>query len=403
VAAIPARVRELRIDDISRAAAPARYDRVVLLLVGALMTLGAVMVYSASVTLQGAQLRWQQWWNTPLRQCVFAVAGFIAMIVAAHVDYRILEWRTARRGWLAVALYLLSAGLLVAVLLVGSERMGAQRTLVVVRSPLTLGFQPSELAKVMLIIWLAAFLTRPGADVRALASGFLPAMLTAGLLIVLTGVEDFGTAALMGVVTLLMLYLSGARLWHLAGTILLGGVAGVGLILLKPYRVTRIVTFLSDAPDPSGEGYQVTQSLIAIGSGGWLGRGIGAGVQKYGYLPQDNNDFVLAVLCEELGVTAGIAVAVVFLLLLWRGWLIAVRSDNRFGSLLAGGVAITLGLQAAFNIAVVSNSVPTKGISLPFVSAGGSGVLFLGAAAGLLASVARSAANRASGPQNLTG
>jgi cell division protein FtsW len=228
----------------------------------------------------------------------------------------------------------------------------------------------------------------PG-DIRDFRTGFLPAVLSSSLLIGLTALEDFGTAALMGVVMLAMLCAARARWTHLGLTGVLALAAGVGLILIKPHRIGRIVTWWSETPDPSGAGYQIHQAMLAIGSGGWWGRGIGAGVQKYGYLPQDNNDFILAIICEELGIVGGIAVVALFLVLLWRGWRLSVGATDRFGQLLAFGLTLMICLQAAFNVGVVTNSVPTKGISLPFVSAGGSGVVFLGLAAGLLASVGR--------------
>jgi cell division protein FtsW len=365
------------------------FDSVILLLVGGLMTLGAVMVYSASVSPQGNTFSWQQWWNTPLRQSVFALVGFLAMVYVAHLDYRLWAWERRGEGWWSGTLYVLAVGLVVAMLIpgIGSSALGARRALVVLTSPVPLSFQPAEFAKVVLIIWLAAVLTRPACDLTDFRSGFLPAMAGAGLLIALTGVEDFGTAALMGVITLIMLVLAGACWTHVLGTGMLGAVVGLGLLMLKPHRWQRILTFFSDDADASNEAYQVTQSLIAIGSGGWWGRGLGAGVQKFGYLPQDNNDFIFAIVCEELGIVGGIAVITLFLLLLWRGWWIARHAPDAFGRLLAAGITLMLCLQAAFNIGVVTNSVPTKGISLPFVSAGGSGVLFLGMAAGLLAAV----------------
>lgn len=373
------------------AAGEQHFDSVILLVIGALMTLGAVMVYSASVSVQGGQLDWRQWWNTPLRQSVFALIGFCAMVYVAHLDYRLWAWEKRGDGWWTGALFILAIVLLIAMLVpgVGTSRLGARRALVVLSSPFTLSFQPAELAKVVLVVWLAALLTRPGFDPRALRRGFAPAVLSAGLLIVLTGIEDYGTAALMGVIAFAMLVLARARWTHLIGTGLLGAVAGAGLLFLKPHRWQRVLIWLSDDPDPSGAGYQVMQSLIAIGSGGWWGRGLGAGVQKYGYLPQDNNDFIFAIVCEELGVVGGVAVIALFLLLLWRGWRVARNALDPFGRLLAVGITLLLCLQAAFNIGVVTDSVPTKGISLPFVSAGGSGVLFLGMAAGLLAAVGR--------------
>ncbi len=377
--------------DSARATGGARYDTSILCLVGVLMTLGAVMVYSASVSIQGAPLDLRNWWNTPLRQCVFAVGGLLMMLLTAHLDYRIWAWERPGDGWWSGALYAIAVGLLVAVFVpgIGAERLGAQRAIVVLNSPISVSFQPSEWAKVVLVIWIAALLTRPNAEPASLTRGFLPALLTGGLLIALTGIEDFGTAALMGAVLfLLLIWLRGNPL-HLLGLVLLGGAGGAGLVWMKPYRWERIRTFFTEAPDPLGDGYQITQSLIAIGSGGWWGRGLGAGIQKYGYLPQDNNDFIFAVLCEELGIVGGVGVVLLFLLLLWRGARLAARCRDPFGKAVAAGITLTFCLQAAFNIAVVTDSVPTKGISLPFVSAGGSGVIFLGMAAGVLASIER--------------
>lgn len=364
-------------------------DTVVLFLVGALMTLGVVMVYSASVTLKGPSFDWRDILSTPLRQGLFALTGFLAAVLVAQIDYRLLAWERRWDGWAAIGLYLVAVALLVAVLMpgVGEQRLGAQRAIVLMSSPFSISFQPSEFAKVALIVWLAALLTRPQVELHSLRHGYVPALLSAGVIITLTGIEDFGTAALMGVVTMCMLVVAGARWSHLGGTALLGIIGAIGLLLARPYRVQRIVTFLSEAPNPSNEGYQIVQSLIAIGSGGWFGRGLGAGVQKYGYLPQDNNDFIFAILCEELGAVGGLFVVALFVLLLLRGWQASRHAVDGFGRLLAAGVTLMISLQAAFNIAVVTDSVPTKGISLPFVSAGGSGVLFLGLAVGLLASV----------------
>jgi cell division protein FtsW len=391
------------------AARQPRFDSLVVLIAGALMAFGVAMVYSASVTVRGAELDLRQWWNTPLRQCVFALAGFIGMLVAAHCDYRWLSWSRSRDLWRPLGLYVLAVALLVAVQVVGRRVGGIQRSLVVMTHPFRLTFQPAELAKVVLVIWLAALLTRnqdawaglacPELPIRNFWRGLVPAVVSSGLLIGLTGLEDFGTAALMGAIMVCMLLLGGARWWHIGLVAAAGMVGGAGLLAIEPYRLERIKTFLgfvSDRlppPDPLGQGYQVDQALLAIGSGGWLGRGLGAGIQKYGYLPQKDNDFILATICEELGVVGGLVVIFMFLLLLWRGWRASRIAPDPFGRLLAAGVSMLIGLQAVFNVAVVTNSVPTKGISLPFVSAGGSGVLFLGIAAGLLASIGRPGAS----------
>lgn len=369
-------------------------DTSVLFIAGLLMTLGVVMVYSASVTVSGAAFDWRNLWNTPLRQGLFALLGFVAAIAVGHMDYRLFAWDRKGDAWWVGGVYALALALLVAVLIpgIGATRLGAQRAIFIPAGPLSISFQPSEFAKVALVIWLSALLTRPLTNLQSFWGGFVPALGGAGILIGLTGIEDFGTAALMGVVAMIMLFVAGARWSHLLISCIPALLAGVGLLILKPYRMQRIMTFLTDDPDPRGDGYQITQSLIAIGSGGWWGSGLGAGVQKYGYLPQDNNDFIFAVVCEELGFAGAAGVVLLFLLFLWRGWRISRNAIDPFGRLLAIGVTLTICIQAAFNIAVVTKSVPTKGISLPFVSAGGSGVLFLGLAVGLLASVGGAAA-----------
>lgn len=369
------------------------YDAWVLMIVGALMALGVVMVYSASVRLSEPALDLSNLWNSPLKQSIFVAAGFLLMIVAAQVDYRLLAWERRSDAKYVWALFAVTIVLLVAVLIpgVGARIKGAARAIPI---PGLFSIQPSELAKVTLCLWLAAFLTRPGADLRSFRNTFLPAIAGGGLIIALVGIEDFGTAALLGVVMFSMLFIAGARWSHLGGILLLGLLGGAGLILSRGYRSQRLITFFSEAPDPQREGYQVTQSLIAIAGGSWWGRGLGGSLQKYDYLPQDNNDFIFAIICEELGVVGGVVVVGLFLLLLIRGWRISSRASSGFGRLLAAGITLLLGLQAAFNIGVVTDSVPTKGISLPFVSEGGSGVVCLGLAAGLLASVARSRIRR---------
>lgn len=366
-------------------------DPLVLFFVGLLMTIGAVMVYSSSVRLDQSLFETRAWWDSPLKQCVFTIAGFAAMVFASRIDYRLFAWEKKGDGWWAGSLALLAVALLAAVLIpgIGVSRLGAQRSIVLMTSPLPLGFQPSEFAKLAMLVWLAALLTRPGVDPKRLRTGYLPALGSAGLMIALTGIEDFGTAALMGVVMACVLFLAGASWLHLVGTAMIGFAGGALLVLKEEYRVRRLVTFFSENPNPADEGFQVTQSLIAIASGGWWGAGLGNGIQKYDYLPQDNNDFIFAVLCEELGIAGGMVVILAFICLIIRGWQLSVRCSDPFGRLLAAGVTLMIGLQAAFNIGVVTNSIPTKGISLPFVSAGGSGVVFLGLAAGVLSSIGR--------------
>lgn len=366
-----------------------RADALVVFVTGALMTLGAVMVYSALTTVDSPEFSLDGWWHTPLKQCVFALAGFLALLFAARLDYRIFGWSRAGEGWWAGALLALAIVLLALVHVpgIGTGKYGAERSITVLRAPVVVTFQPGEFAKLALLVWLAAFLTRPGANLHNLKRDYLPAIAAIGIVFALIGKEDFGTAALLGGVAGLVLVLAGAHWKHLIVTAAAGVGALVALVFAEPYRMARLQAFFSEARDPQGEGYQVMQSLLAIGSGGWLGRGLGAGVQNHGYLPQAHNDFIFAIVCEELGVLGGLGVIALFGLLLWRGRRIALHAADDFGKLLALGITLLITLQAAFNIAVVTDCVPTKGISLPFVSAGGSGVIFLGLMAGVLASI----------------
>ncbi len=370
------------------------YDPVIVTVVLALLTLGVVMVYSASVRIDGPLIAWHRWWSTPLRQVIYAVAGVVAMFVVAGSGYRWLSWG-ASRGWVPRVILVVSAVLLVAVLIpaLSGHDLGLKRAIVLLRRPFVLSFQPFEVAKLALVVFLAAVLGHQPARIRHLWRGYLPVVTACGAVVALTGLEDLGTSALMVAVVAALLYHAGACWRHLIATGLIGLAGLAALVAYKPYRVQRIVTYLTDAADSAGAGYQIRQALLAIGAGGWWGRGLGHGVQKYGYLPQDNNDFVFAIVCEELGMAGGLGIIALYLLLLARGAWIATRCPDRFGQLLAWGITLLITLQAAFNIAVVTHAVPTKGISLPFVSSGGSGVLVLAMAAGLLAAVGGAAIN----------
>jgi cell division protein FtsW len=246
------------------------------------------------------------------------------------------------------------------------------------------------LAKLTLVVFLAAYLSARSAEgtLGRFFRGVLPAALAIGVCAVLVGSEDFGTAVLLAGVGGLMLLVAGGRWRHL---LLLAGpalAAFAGLLLAKPYRMQRLTSFMDIWADPRGEGYHPIQSLITIASGGWFGRGLGGGIQKYGYLPESRTDFIFAVWCEETGLVGAAVVLLLFGLLLYLGTRAAQAAPTTFGRLLAVGLTLMVVLQAVMNIAVVTVAAPTKGIALPLVSAGGSGVVFLGASVGLLAGVA---------------
>ena len=354
----------------------------------ALMTIGVVTIASASASLDDSLLSVSLWKSTFGRQLLFAGLGFLAMLLFA----RIACAPQSGFAWSASGGFVLLAGVCLAVVLipgVGIERNGARRWLCLGPQEYGLTFQPSELAKVALVVFLAAFLADRRAQLKSAAKTLLPAVMVIGVLSALVGLEDFGTAALMGMVGGAMLLAAGCRWTHLMLAALPGLAAAGYLVCSEPYRWRRLTSFFDIWADPQGAGYHPIQSLATIASGGWFGRGLGAGVQKYGYLPAGRTDFIFSVLCEEAGLVGGLIVILLFVALLWLGLRTMRRAEGAQPRLLAFGVTMLVCLQATMNIAVVTVMTPTKGIALPFVSAGGSGVIFLGALVGLLAGVAR--------------
>lgn len=363
-----------------------------------LMGIGAVMTFSASARIDSPLGEGPIWESRVFRQMVFTMAGLVTMLIVARIPYRI--W-TAGNGWAAILGFMASIGaaLLVFVPGIGVERNEAFRW---VRLGGDLVFQPSELVKIMLPVFLACWMTRglsfgpqrvadafrPQTDIRRFFRGLMPAVIAIGMAVAVVGIEDFGTAALLATVGGAMLLVGGARIWHVL-LLVLPAVPAFGYLLLsRAHRLSRLMTFLDIWEDPGGKGYQAVQSLCTIASGGFYGRGLGRGFVK-GYLPEARTDFIFAVICEELGMIGGVAVIALLIAFLWQCRLIVRDCSDPTGKLLAFGIAITFGIQAVMNIAVVTVSMPTKGISLPLVSAGGSGVILLGVLVGVLASIPR--------------
>jgi cell division protein FtsW len=372
-----------------------RVDAAILIgIATALMTVGLIMTYSASVTLKPPPAAPSFWASRTLRQFAFAGAGLVVMLITARIPYTIWRWRPRRLIQPALLLYLLAlAGLaLVFVPGIGVERNGARRWLQFGPESYGLGVQPSELAKLAMVVLLAAWFSkrRTGPPLAPrLLTGVLPACLVIGVIAAAVALEDFGTGALLAMIGAMVFFAAGARLGDLA---MLAVPAGFGLwhlIVSKPYRLERLTSFTRIWDDPLGVGYQQVQSLCTIASGGWWGRGLGQGIQKYGYLPEARTDCIFAVVCEELGLPGALLVLGLFVVLLWQGYRVMRKCRDPFGRFLALGITLMLVFQAAINIAVVTVSVPNKGIALPFVSAGGSGMLFLSLMIGLLANIAR--------------
>jgi cell division protein FtsW len=370
---------------------PSPASTAITILASALLALGFVMVLSASADLLEPPITLARLGGSSLRQASYVVLGLVTMLVAGFCPY---QWWAMRRGtWRQPALILLALSLvLLGVVLipgVGKEFKGARRWLAFGPAAEWLRFQPSELAKLAVVIALSSWCAWIGPRLRSFWTGLLPVILVLGLICVLVGKEDAGTAALLGAVGGGIILGAGARIWHL-GLFSLPALCGMALLVyMADYRVARVMTFLNPGADPQGAGYHPIQSLITIASGGWWGTGLGAGIQKYDYLPEDETDFIFAVICEELGIIGGMAVIGLYALLVWQGRKAMLSAGCGLGRLIALGSTLTIGLQAAMNIAVVTVSVPTKGISLPLVSRGGSGVVFFSLLVGLLVNVAR--------------
>ncbi|MCK6485796.1 MAG: cell division protein FtsW [Phycisphaerae bacterium] len=366
------------------------HDGVLCIVVG-LLGIGVVMGFSTAAQLTPPRTGAFSWFTPPIRQTAFSALALIAMVLTSRMDYRRLLGRTGGVFLPHVWLLIIAVGLAGAVLVpgVGMERNGAQRWLPLGPGALGMSFQPSEMMKPALVVFLAAYAVRHGPRLQSFFGGAVPALLVIGLCVGLVGIEDFGTAALLGVVGGAMLWSCGVRRSHLVAAAV-PALAGLGFLLwLKPYRLQRLMGFLTVWEDRQGAGYHAFQSMLSIASGGWTGRGLGCSVQKYGYLPEARTDFVFAVLCEELGIIGGACVILLFTALVWQTIRIVRRAPDEFGRLIALGAGFTIGVQAAINVGVVTVFLPTKGISLPFVSAGGSSTVFLGFLAGLLASVGR--------------
>lgn len=358
--------------------------------VGLLLALGLVMLYSAGMR-PGAGTGQERFLVTQLEWCVVA---FLACGVAASVDYGwFRKWAWAFLG--------LSAGLLLLVLLIGDKINGARRWF-----DLGFGsFQPSEPAKLCLILALAAYAARYEMEMKTFRRGLLIPALFIGPLLLLIYVEpDRGTTALLAVVSGAMLIIAGVRWLYLLPPAALGIGGFAWLILSDPVRHARIISWMDLEGSKQGVGFQGWQALLALASGGWTGLGLGNGRQKLGFIPEHQTDFIFSVIGEELGLVATLAVILVFLLLLFCGIFISWRARDQFGFMLGSGITFLIGLQAFINMGVVTGLLPNKGLPLPFISYGGSNLVVMMTCAGFLFSIARHAEPRADwnhGPENI--
>ncbi len=356
-----------------------RIDPLLFAAVCALVGFGLVMVYSASAFYAQRSFGAADYFLR--RDFAYATLGLCAMAVAARTDFE------RYRRW-AYPLLGLTVLLLLGVLLVGARINGAKRWFHIG----SLSFQPAELAKLSLMIYLARSLAKKAEKVKSFTVGFLPHMAIAGLMMVLLLKQpDLGTAVILGMATLVLLFVAGAKVSYLVLAFLGAAPIVYQAIVGTPWRFKRMLAYLDPWHYRYDVGYQITESLISIGSGGLTGQGLGDGKQKLFFLPEAHTDYILAIVGEELGFVGLTAVALCFTLLIWRGIRAALRARNAFGCYLGFGIVAVIALQALVNLGVVLGSLPTKGLPLPFVSNGGSTLVVDLLAAGILLNISRGA------------
>lgn len=354
-------------------------DRTVLMITYLLLLIGLIMVFSASGVM--AETRYGDSMFFLKRQAVWIVLGLLALHWVSRQDYDI--WKS-----MMPIVLCLTIGCLILVLIpdVGSKVNGSRRWFRVAG----LSFQPGELAKLTAVLYLASFLVRREEDITSFKKGVLAPVIVVGALAGLALLEpDMGTAMVLVAVLLGLLFLGGARITHLVGLVLSLLPLGYLLIMESDYRRRRLMSFLDPWQDPHDAGFQLTQSFVALGNGGFAGVGLGEGRQKLFFLPEAHADFVLALVGEELGFLGTGLLMVLFAILLVKGFHIAGRAPDAFGRHLASGVTLLLGIQVLINAGVVSGLLPTKGLTLPLVSYGGSSLIVTLIAIGMLLSISR--------------
>jgi cell division protein FtsW len=362
--------------DRRRAALP------LLVAVMALVAIGVVMVYSASSI--SALLRNDDPARYGIAQAVFAAIGLTAMVIVSRIDFRIYRY-------LALPAYFAALALLFLVLIpgIGHEAGGSRRWLDL---PVVGGFQPAEVAKLAIVLYLAHWLDRRGRAAHGIRGGLVPfGLLVAPGFVLILLEPDLGTAGIYVAAAFAVFFMSGARL---TGLVAIGGtvLAAAALFISRtPYQLQRVTTFLDPERDPLGAGYNTMQALMALAMGGLAGVGLGASRQKYLYLPAPSTDFIYAIIGEEWGLIGTLVVLGLFVVIAWQGYRIAVHAPDTFSGLLAAGITTWIVAQAAINMMVVTALWPVTGIPLPFISYGGTALIINLVAVGVLLSISREA------------
>jgi len=361
-----------------------------------LMAIGAVFVFSASARID-VDYNLTKFYTYPeFRQALFFFAAVLFVFGFSFMDYHKLAFSDNTLGsWLknpTVYLVGISIILLILVLIpgIGMEINNARRWLRIPLGPASISFQPSELAKWSLILFIPAVSVVLGEKLRYFFKGFVPMCLLIGFITALILKEDFGTALFVAFTGFMLLFVAGSKWWHFLTPVPILVVGFAFAIISSPERMERIKTFIQPGDSTAQtSGYQIRQSLIAVSTGGISGKGLGGGISKYGHLPEDTTDFIFAIIAEELGFVGVAVIILLFMLFIVLGIIIIYRCPDDFGKLIAFGIVLAISLQAAVNLGVVTRLLPTKGIALPFLSAGGTHLFLTASVAGILASVVR--------------
>ncbi len=364
-----------RLSDWWRADDAAAYDKLFVTLLLLVLAIGVVMVTSASVPV--AARLFDNELHFTIRHLIYLVIGFSAALVVLNLP---VQWWHNNNMLLLLA----ALALLVAVLLFGRNVNGSTRWLSI--GPI--GLQAAEPAKLFFFVYLASYLVRRHEEVREHLKGFLkPLLVLFAFAVLLLMQPDLGTVIVMFATAVALLFLAGAKLWQFFALIFTGLMAIGVLIVYSEYRWKRVTAFLDPWADPFGSGYQLTQSLMAFGRGGWFGQGLGNSIQKLEYLPEAHTDFILAVIAEETGFAGVVVLLSLLFMLVYRALWIgqhALAKQMSFHGFMAYALAIWIGFQSAVNIGVATGALPTKGLTLPFVSSGGSSLIIMLMAAALL-------------------
>ena len=351
-----------------------------LIVVFALLAFGLMMVMSASSeSARNASYTGGDAYYFIKRQSIWAILSVMALFFFSKFDYHnLVKWS----GTIIICSFVL----LILVPLAGTERNGGQRWLRL--GPVQ--FQPSEVAKVALIIYLASSLSKNKKYLTSFTRGLLPNLLVVGLTALLLIIQPhFSATVLIVAVSVIMLFVGGVNWKHLAALGLPVIAGGAMLVMTSSYRRARVFSFMDPFADPLGDGYQVIQSLYAIGSGGLFGVGLGQSRQKFLYIPEPQNDFIFSILCEELGFIGAFVVIALFVFLVYRGFKIAMNAKDKEGSLIALGITSLIALQVIMNIAVVTSAMPVTGIPLPFFSYGGTALFIIMSCMGIMLNISR--------------